>query len=142
MADFSQVGPVAALAAGSMVPLVLTLAPVELVALGAGSALIAALCRMTFADGALSKGAEKIEAAAADRVVMTSSGNRLARLLLGSLYLYAAVTFASRWTGGSALQQLLALEVGAVGKTALVWSGCLVDCYCAGIWLSTGADGQ
>lgn len=79
---------------------------------------------------------------------MTSDKNRVVRLGLGSVYLYAASTFAAYMAGtadanGSKLAaRLYARELGAVGELALTWTGCLVDTYIAGIWMSSGYCGQ
>lgn len=140
--DYGKLGPVAALASASVVPLVLTLAPHEMVALGIGSSLVCALCRMTFTDGTLSADAEKIEAKAARDVVFTSSGNRAVRIALGSVYLYAAVTFARRTLDSTVLARLLDLDVAAAGAASLVWTGCLVDGYFAGLWCTSGVNGE
>ena len=73
---------------------------------------------------------------------MTSTGNRLVRIALGSAYGYAAVTFAHRYAGPTMLQQMLNLELEAFGKAVLVWLVCLVNGYFAGLWISSGSDGQ
>ena len=65
MADYGRVGPVAALAAAATTPLVLTLAPRELVALAVGSGLVGALVRMTFIDGDIPPDAARCDEAEA-----------------------------------------------------------------------------
>ena len=142
MADYSKAGPVATLAAAAMAPLVLSLAPSELVALSAGTGLVCALVRMTFIDGDVSVDAKEREARAAHDVIFTSSGNRAVRIALGMVYLYAAATLALRWMDASMLVRLLDSDVAAVCTASTVWSVCVVDGYFAGIWLTSGANGE
>lgn len=142
MADYSRVGPVAALACGALAPLVLSLATDSLIALTVGSGLVLTLVKMTFVDGAVSTNAAEIEKSAAEHVVLTSTGNRAVRVGLGSVYLYSAVVFALRWAGPGMLPQVLQLDLAAIGKVSLIWLVCLVDGYFAGLWLSSGSDGQ
>ena len=142
MADYSRAGPVFALASGAVAPLVISLAPHSLITLGAGGMLVVSLVWMTFADGAVAKNAKHIEAKALEDVVMTSTGNRFVRIALGSVYAYAAVAFVLRWANADILERLLSKDLMAVGQTAVAWNVCLVDGYFAGLWLSSGSDGQ
>ena len=149
MRDYASIGPVATLAAGTVAPLVLTLAPAEPGALVAGIILAGVLTRLTFDPSGpkpTSFDAKKESAAVRD-VSLTSSGNRVTRLLLGSVYAYAAATFAMRMAKaepGEArlLARVLTLEPAAVGKLAAAWFGSFTDLLIAGLWLSSGADGQ
>ena len=140
MPDYGSIGPVALLAAGTVIPLVCTLAPAEPKALAAGIILAGVLVRLTTFDppGPTPKAFDKgLEAAAISNVVLTSNGNRLTRLLLGSVYLYAAGTFVLR---------MVRTEAGGPppgwSAMAVAWLGSFVDLYIAGLWLSSGADGQ
>ena len=101
-----------------------------------------ALVKMTFADGTVSAKMEAIEAKALKDVVMTSGGNRAVRIGLGSVYAYAAIAVALRWTGPDTLSRMLRLDSNAIGQTALAWAVCVVDTYFAGLWISSGSDGQ
>ena len=132
---------VAALATVTITPLVLTAAPHEPIALAVGCGLAATIIRMTFQPTATAGFEEKVEAKAARDVVMTSTGNRLTRLALGSTYLYAAITFASRWTKEARARGSL-FELHPAGMLMLAFAGCFVDMYVGGIWLTTGAEGQ
>ena len=146
MPDWTKPAPIIGLAAATIAPLVLTLGTNDPIALTIGCGLTLALVEMTFTKG---KGPhdEKAEAAAISHVVMTSSANRAARLLLGSTFLYASATFGLRMTAAGAdgvqlLTRLALLEPRAIGTLALTWIGCSADCLFAGVWLSTGRDGQ
>ena len=147
-APYSSLAPVVGLLAATVTPLALTCLPAEKAAFGSGCVLALVLTRMTFDPPGAALPLDKAkEAQAISNVVLTSSGNRASRLLLGSVYIYAAVTFALRMCHvGPAeeplLAQLLAADAGALGNFALAWIGAVVDLYIAGIWLSSGADGQ
>ena len=78
-------------------------------------------------------------------VVMTSRRNQSTRMLLGCVYVYAAVKFGV-WmlhpSGGSTLRsRLYELDTGAITQLALTWTGCLCDLYFAGVWASSGWAG-
>ena len=144
MASLPQLGPIAGLAAATVTPLVLTTAPHQPIALAAGCGLAMALARLTIdppSAAASNVDAEK-EAAAIRNVVMTSDTNRLVRLLLGSIYIYASTTFALRMTDGAQLLSRLAnVEPAAVGRLLLVWAGCMIGAtlgviYWAVQWLN------
>ena len=147
---YQSIGPIAALAVGTVTPLALTLYPREPEALLAGVILAGALVSMTFnPSGPPPKAYDKaVEQRAIENVVMTSDKNRVVRLGLGSVYLYAASTFAIWMTntagasGSKLAARLYARELGAVGELVLTWTGCLVDTYIAGIWMSSGYCGQ
>jgi hypothetical protein len=79
---------------------------------------------------------------AAQDLIMTSRGNRAVRIVLGSVYLYAAATLAHRWMDASMLAKLLGLDAAAIGKASLVWGGCVVNGYFAGVWLTEAANGE
>jgi hypothetical protein len=140
--NYGKIGPVAALAAAATAPLVLTLAPHEMPALGIGAALVCTLVRMTFQDGQLTRDAAKVEQQAARDVIFTSSGNRIVRISLGSVYLYAAVTCALRCLDSTVLARLLDLDASAIGLASVVWTGCVVDGYFSGLWMTSGANGE
>ena len=149
MPDFGSVGPVAALAVGTLTPLIATLGGHEPVALTAGCVLAAALIKLTFNPfgPAPTSYDTVLEAKAIDAVVMTSSTNRAVRLALGSIYIYASITFAVRMTGPASdgvrlLPRLLACEPGALLRLGLTWLGCLANHFFAGLWASTGYCGQ
>ena len=142
-ADYGKRGPVMTLAAAASAPLVLTLAPQQMVALGVGTALVVALVKMTFADGELdSAEAEKAEQQARKNLIFTSSGNRAVRISLGSVYLYAAFTCALHRLDSTVLARLLDLDATAIGLVSCVWVGCLVDGYFGGLWITSGANGE
>ena len=144
--SYGSLKPVLGLAVATVSPLVITLAPKNLVTLTVGCGLAAALVRMTLPPAtALKTSDDKAEARAARDVIMTSSSNRTARVALGLVYLYAGATFALRWLvpdGVSLRPRLMAGDASAFGLLSVAWSGCMVDNYIAGIWLSTGVDGQ
>ena len=146
MPNYGSMGPVALLAAGTVTPLICTLAPAEPFALAAGVILAGFLIRLTFDPrGPAPKSFDKgIEASSYRNVILTSSSNRGTRILLGSVYLYAAFTFVMRTVPGEAqvATKALALDPTALATAAAAWLGAFVDLYIAGIWLSSGADGQ
>ena len=129
VANYAHLGPIAGLAVATITPLALTTALHEPIALTAGCGLAIALARLTFdPPGAAATSFDKEkEAAAVRNVVMTSDTNRIVRLLLGSVYIYASVTFGLRMTNGAQLLSRLAIvEPAAVGKLLLVWAGCMI----------------
>jgi hypothetical protein len=146
--DYSSWKPVALLAIGSVTPLVLTLAPAEPVALGAGCLLAAALTKLTFNPaGPAPKSYDKaVEENAIKAVVMTSDTNRIVRLLLGSVYTYASITFAIRMAKPvddvRLITRLVSFDPYAIGLLSLTWFACLVDFFFAGLWFSSGWCGQ
>ena len=147
--DYGSIGPVALLAAGTVTPLVLTLAPAEPAALAAGIVFAGCLIRLTFnQSGPAPKTYDKsVETAAVKNVILTSNGNRITRLLLGFVYLYAGATFTMRMLKANAGEtqvaiRALALDPAALASVAAAWFGAFVDLYIAGLWLSSGADGQ
>ena len=147
---YESIKPVAALAVGTVTPLALTLGGREPAALLAGVVLAGCLIKMTFnpSGGPPASYDKAAEERAIKNVSMTSDGNRLVRLLLGSVYIYAAWTFAVWMTGASGdtslklLPKLYAGELGAFGSLGLTWIGSFVDLFIAGVWLSSGWCGQ
>jgi hypothetical protein len=127
----------------------LTLGSREPAALLAGAVLAAALVKETFnpfgpAPTSYDKG---VETQAIKSVVMTSNTNRVIRLLLGAVYVYAAVTFAiwmvnPREDSSKLVSRLQTLELKAFGELSLAWVACVVNFFVAGIWLSSGWCGQ
>jgi hypothetical protein len=160
MPDYGKIVPVATLAAGTITPLVLTLGTREPVALFAGVVFAAALVKCTIPYGPPPKSYDKtVEDVALKSVVMTSSTNRFVRLALGSVYLYAAITFAIWMTKPNdsilLISRLQMLEINAFGVLSLTWVGVLINFFvagekfviyqpnpfisvlCSGIWLSS-----
>jgi hypothetical protein len=129
---------------GASAPLIISLAPHDLIALAAGGALVLTLAHMTHVDSghSPSSNAKEVEAKAIENVVMTSTSNRTVRVALGSVYAYGAVKFALRWAGAGVLDRVLQKDVAAVGQVAAAWLVCLADGYFTGIWMSTGANGE
>ena len=150
MPDWSGARDVAVLATVSIAPLVLCLGYAgEHKALGVGLFFAAALTKLTFNPSGPAPASfdEATENMAIKRVVMTSRTNQGVRMCLGSVYMWASITFAlamCRAEPGSPrlLARLLALEPRAAGELALTLCGCLANCYFAGLWGSSGYCGQ
>ena len=130
----------------TLTPLVLTLGSDEPVANTAGVLLALALARLTLNPWgpAPTEYDKTMEQQAVQSIVMTSPANQNVRLLLGSLYVYAALSFASRMLRAdpTLLATLLQLDMGALQHLGLTWVGCLLDFYIGGVWLSSGWCGQ
>merc|ERR1712032_516747 len=103
---------------------------------------------MTFQDNPAASFDGKVEAVATRKLVATSDANRIVRLLFGSVYLYASLTFAMHMCMTASpdaprlLTRLALVDGRAVGELALTWAACMVNNIFAGIWISTGAAGQ
>jgi hypothetical protein len=68
------------------------------------------------------------ESAAKKNVTITSVGNRVVRVLMGSIYLAGAVSYALRGFDDAHL--------------FVSWALVCNQCFSAGVWLSSGANGQ
>ena len=79
---------------------------------------------------------EHAETAAVKGAFITSSGNRLTRLALGSVEILAAVLFASRTA-----KQSLVPSIPVLGSV-LSWLGVLSLCFLGAIWCISGMYGQ
>lgn len=89
-------------------------------------------------------GITSVEKAAIAKLVTTSTTNRLTRLALGSVHLWAAVALASRHTKRAKEDLSGELHGGALGylKSAANLGGTLVLCLAAAVWISSGYYGQ
>ena len=120
----------------------MTTLPDNIIALGMGCTFAAALVKMTFTEVKESTTFDKKrEAEAVNTIVATSSSNRGVRLALGSVYVYAAICFAMRWTQNARTGDSL-LDPETLGTLVVAFGGVLLDMYLAGIWLTSGVDGQ
>lgn len=145
--DYGSWKPVVFLAIATVTPLALTLNTAEPVLLGVGCVLAGCLTKLTFNPSGPTPTSydKKVESKAIKSVVITSDTNRIVRLLLGGVYLYAGATFSLRMLSSSPERMVTRLsdfEPYAYAIFALTWLACLVDFYIGGIWLSSGWCGQ
>ena len=144
MADYSRLaGPLVQLVGVNVVPLAATLGKGQPAAILAGSALIAYLMKITLTkvDPNTPLSAER-EQQAVKSVVITSATNQRVRIALGSVFGYAAGTFALRMVTPELAARVLALEPAALATLGATWVGCMADLFWGAMWISSGVLGQ
>jgi putative Ca2+/H+ antiporter (TMEM165/GDT1 family) len=136
---FSDMGGIVAATVG---PLIMTSVRHEPKAVAAGTALSLLLSKMTFNIGSPPSAFDaKLESVALGKNMITGDANRYTRMLLGCIYLYAAVKFSARSARSEKERVQSKAQTPLLSKLGS-WTGTSVLCMVAAVWISTGYYGQ